>query len=207
MAGLKARAGTFGYAALGEWLLDPGVTYLNHGTVGVTPAQTETYTLTATDGAGQTATQTVTVTVDPNQGAQIVSFTATPATINAGASSSLAWNVQNAPEGIDIIEAGNVITSSNMATGTFQVTPAATTTYQLVAKNMAAGNDTAMVTVTVAAPNQPVVTSFTATPSVIASGAPTTRRNTGITFAMMSVPLTAPVPSKATIIVSAPRSP
>ena len=28
---------TFGKAMLAEWSFDPGITYLNHGTVGVTP--------------------------------------------------------------------------------------------------------------------------------------------------------------------------
>jgi isopenicillin-N epimerase len=33
----EAPASRFGRALLGEWLLDPAITYLNHGTLGVTP--------------------------------------------------------------------------------------------------------------------------------------------------------------------------
>ncbi|MEQ8272614.1 MAG: hypothetical protein RMA76_41110 [Deltaproteobacteria bacterium] len=144
------------------------------GTVSVTPAQTETYTLTASDANGAMATAMTTVTVNAAMGAQVVSFTATPQMVNQGGTTTLAWNVNNAPEGIDIIESGNVVTSSNMAMGTFMVTPAATTTYQLVAKNAANGDDMASVMVTVVAPGQPVVSTFTANPVVVAAGGTTT---------------------------------
>ena len=140
------------------------------GTFAVTPAQTETYTLTAVDANSNTATRNVVVTVSANPGATIVSFTATPSSIAEGGSSTLAWNVTNAPEGIDIRENGTSITTSAMATGTFVVTPAATTTYELVALNAAMGDANQSVTVTVTPAGQPVVTSFTAAPTVVAAG-------------------------------------
>lgn len=144
------------------------------GTVSVTPAATTAYTLTARDANGAVATAMVTVTVNAGMGAQVVSFTATPMSINAGSNATLAWNVQNAPEGIDIMESGNLVTTSAMTTGTFVVQPNTTATYELIAKNAANGNATAMVTVTVVAPGQPAVTAFTAAPTAVAAGGQST---------------------------------
>ena len=64
------------------------------GTATVTPAQTTTYTLTATNAKGQ-ATQAVTVTVTLGA-VQILNFQAAPLNINAGQTSTLQWQTQNA---------------------------------------------------------------------------------------------------------------
>lgn len=139
------------------------------GTVQVTPAQTTTYTLVASDGA-QMASGTVTVTVNQPPGASVDSFTAAPPTITAGQVSTLSWTVSNAPDGIEISDGTTVIYTSTLAAGTYDVTPAATTTYELTAINNQNGNDSATVTVTVNVPQGPAITSFTATPPAVGVG-------------------------------------
>ena len=62
------------------------------GTQVVTPTETTTYTLTATNGTGQTLGE-ATVTVIPEP--VINSFTATPATIFEGEEVTLNWDVDN----------------------------------------------------------------------------------------------------------------
>jgi hypothetical protein len=109
----------------------------------VSPAATTTYTLTATNAAGSaTASVTVTVTQRP----VIASFTATPATLNAGQSSTLAWSVTGAT-GLTLDQGIGSVTGTS-----FVVTPAATTVYRLTATN-AAGSVSATATVTVQPPS------------------------------------------------------
>ena len=98
------------------------------GTRDVTPTDTTTYTLTATNADGsKTATCTVTVEeVLPT----IDYFTATPSSIMLGESSTLSWSVQDA----DTVTIDNGV-GTVAATGTVDVTPAATTTYTLTATN------------------------------------------------------------------------
>jgi len=111
------------------------------GTQSVCPTQDTTYTLTATNKNGSTsANQTVTVTSAAKP--TIVTFTATPSSINAGQTSTLAWTVQNATS-VQITSLGTV----NL-TGSQGVSPAQTTTYTLTATN-ASGQTTQTVTVTV----------------------------------------------------------
>jgi len=76
-------------------VITPGIGAVDKtGTVSVKPAQTTTYTVRAL-GDGGNATCNITVTV--NAGVPVIaSFTATPASINAGQSSTLQWSVQNA---------------------------------------------------------------------------------------------------------------
>jgi hypothetical protein len=131
--------------------------------VSVSPAATTTYTLTATNAAGST-TAYATVTVIPApQPPAISSFTATPATLTEGHSTTLAWNVVRA-DAISISGIGTVTGTS------LPVSPSATTIYTLTATN-AAGSTTADATVTVnPAPEPPVIARFTATPESITSG-------------------------------------
>src|SRR5438067_10211852 len=63
-----------------------------NGSVGVSPAVTTTYTLTAV-GPGGTTTKTAVVTV--TQPAPTISFSATPTNIASGQSSTLVWNTTN----------------------------------------------------------------------------------------------------------------
>jgi hypothetical protein len=113
------------------------------GTVSVKPTETTTYTVRAT-GGGQPATCNITVTVGTAAVPVIASFTATPATINAGQSSTLQWSVQNA-DSVTISTLGTV-----PASGTRSVSPTVTTVYTLTATNTA-GTATRTATVTVQA--------------------------------------------------------
>jgi hypothetical protein len=130
-----------------------------NGSTSVSPTQTTTYTLTATNQAGSaTATVTITVNVAPPV---IVSFSANPAQIASGASSTLSWQVQNATS-VSISGIGSVNPS-----GSQSVSPADTTTYTLTATG-AGGTATATATVTVLFPA--TIVSFTASPTTITAG-------------------------------------
>jgi hypothetical protein len=96
----------------------------------------------------------------------INSFTATPATIDAGASSTLSWTTTGASTVSISPNVGATPTS-----GSVSVTPAATTTYTLTATDTA-GWVTAQTTVTVTpnGPPPPVISSFTTNPSTIIAG-------------------------------------
>ncbi|MCY1076656.1 beta strand repeat-containing protein [Archangium lansingense] len=142
--------------------ISPGVGAVTGTSVSVRPAATTTYTLTATNEVGS-FTATVTVTV--NQPPTISSFTATPATINAGQSTTLRWATTGATS-LSISPGVGAVTGTSVS-----VSPAVTTTYTLTATN-AAGSVTATVTVTVNQP--PTISSFTATPSMINAGQSTT---------------------------------
>jgi hypothetical protein len=124
-------------------VITPGIGQVpNSGTVSVKPAETTTYTVRAT-GGGQPATCNITVTVGSAAVPVIASFTATPASINAGQSSTLQWSVQNA-DSVTITTLGTVQSS-----GTRSVSPTVTTVYTLTATN-ASGTATRTATVTVA---------------------------------------------------------
>lgn len=97
----------------------------------------------------------------PAPAASIASFTASPAAIPAGGSSTLAWTVANATS-LSLDQGIGTVTGSSRS-----VSPAATTTYTLTAAG-AGGNATASATVTVVP--APVIASFTATPSAITTG-------------------------------------
>jgi len=136
-----------------------------NGTRVVSPTETTSYTLTATNARGP-VTCGVTVTVSAVVVApRIVNFTANPTTIQAGQSSTLAWNVENATT-VTISTLGTV----NL-TGSQDVKPATTTTYVLTATNKA-GSTTANATVTVTPVTQPgnpvTLAACTATPSTAA---------------------------------------
>jgi uncharacterized protein YkwD len=143
------------------------------GSATCSPSATTTYTLTATNIAG-TVTRQVTVTVaaaPPPTIPVINSFTANPASISAGGSSTLSWSVTGATS-VSINPGAPSVPASGSATST----PAATTTYTLTATN-AEGSVTRQVTVTVAAappPAVPVINSFTASPTSITAGGSST---------------------------------
>ena len=94
----------------------------------------------------------------------IVAFTANPTTINAGQSSTLSWQVQNA-DNVIITTLGTVA-----LTGSQAVTPATTTTYTLTATH-GTQTATANATVTVnAGGGLPVIVSFAPNPATIDFG-------------------------------------
>ncbi|MGA3132482.1 MAG: hypothetical protein ABSD59_16885 [Terracidiphilus sp.] len=134
------------------------------GSTLVSPTTTTTYTVTATNSLGSVA---ATTTITVGTPLTITSFTATPANIASGSSSTLAFNTAGATN--ITITPGTF--SSTSASGTLSVAPTTTTTYTLTATN-SAGSVTASATVTVTPP--PTITSFAATPASIASGTSST---------------------------------
>lgn len=135
------------------------------GNAVVTPAQTTTYTLTARNRFGSTTAQvTIQVTAAPMP--RIVRFTAAPTEILVGENASLVWQVEDATD-VSISGIGTVA-----LTGTTTVSPNATTTYVLTARN-ASGEVTAETVVTVIP--QVRIINFTANPSTSPRpGAPVT---------------------------------
>ncbi len=129
------------------------------GTFTVSPTTSTNYVITATGANGSTNSCSVAVNVTPGTVPQIITFAATPATINQGQSSTLTWNVQNATSVSISPTLGSVSVAGSQA-----VTPTATTVYTLTATN-AAGTSTATTTVNVVVSAPPIITSFTATPN------------------------------------------
>jgi len=134
------------------------------GTQIVTPSANVTYTLTARNRFGSTTAQ-VSIQVNPAPMARIIRFTAAPMEIVSGEQASLVWQVENATD-VSISGIGAVA-----LTGSTNVTPAATTTYTLTARN-ASGEVTAQASVTVF-PAVRIIT-FTASPTSVRTGSPVT---------------------------------
>ncbi len=112
-----------------EVTIDQGVGSVNNqaGNTNVTPNQTTTYTLTATNAYG-TVQAEVTVNVFP--AARILTFQATPDTVEkAGDLFILSWGTENADE-IVISELGK-----KEASGSIPLRAFATTTYTIIARN------------------------------------------------------------------------
>jgi len=129
------------------------------GTMSLRPSATTTYTLTATNSAGSvTATAKVTVTAAPTP-PSISSFTASPASIASGASSTLSWATTGATS---IAITPGTFTSSS-ASGSTTVSPTATTTYTLTATN-SAGSKTATAKVTMTSSGGPLTITTTSCP-------------------------------------------
>jgi len=161
--------------------IDPGIgSVAKNGSVSVSPSQTTTYIITAT-GGGTSASCSVAVTVGALP--VIASFTATPASITAGQSSTLQWSVQNSTS-VSISSIGTV-----SASGTNNVSPTVTTVYTLTATN-AVGSTTKTATVTVTGGGGPVIvfasgdTLYTTTRDVRldASGSSSPSGNTPLQF-------------------------
>jgi len=135
-------SGLTGVFGDGTGVITPGSIAATSGTaVSVTPAATTTYTLTVTPSSGAAVTATATVTVVPLP--TITSFVANPATITAGASSSLTAVFAN---GTGAITPGNLTVSSGTPVS---VSPMATTVYTLTVTPPAGSAITQTVTVRV----------------------------------------------------------
>lgn len=93
----------------------------------------------------------------------VTSFAANPATITAGQTANLTWDISGATS-VSIDQGVGTVTLS----GTKAVSPAATTTYTITASN-SSGPATAKATVTVSTPAKPEIISFTANPETIST--------------------------------------
>jgi PKD repeat protein len=131
-------------------------------TLKVYPQATTTYTVTAVNSAGTGARAILVTVVPPGPKPAIASFSATPSTVTAGGSTTLAWSVSGA-DSVSISPGVGAVSGTSTA-----VSPTATTTYTLTAKNIN-GSVTKKTTVAVnVAP--PTIASFTATPDTILAG-------------------------------------
>jgi hypothetical protein len=133
-----------GCTATGGWT---GV-QATSGTMVMTPTATTIYTLACT-GTGGTATQSATVTVGPIP-PPTLSFTALPASISAGQSSTLSWTSTNATS----CTATGGWTGSQLPSGTLMVSPTVLTIYGLDCAGPG-GTITQSATVTVTTPPPP----------------------------------------------------
>src|SRR5216684_1459535 len=127
--------------------ISPGIGAVGaSGSMQVTPASTTPYQITAT-GPGGTQQASATVTVGSVVGPPpTVTFTANPTTISQGQSSTLTWQTTNATA-VTISGIGN-----EPPNGSVQVSPTATTTYQLTATGTG-GSTPGSATVTVSPQN------------------------------------------------------
>ncbi len=116
-----------------------------NGSVSVTPNGTTTYTLTAS-GVGGVVTLPATVTV--NESVRIGSFSASPASIVSGGTSTLSWSGIANASGCSI---DNGIGNVSCSDGSMSVSPASTITYRFTATG-AGGTATATASVGVNAP-------------------------------------------------------
>ena len=128
-----------------------------NGSTTVTPAQTTTYILTASTADGKSVTAPITITVTVGQIPQIVTFVATPSTIDPGTSTKLCWQISNATSISIAPGVGSNLNANDCAT----VSPTQTTTYTLTATN-SAGQIQANATVNV---GQVRILSFTSNPT------------------------------------------
>lgn len=118
---------------------------------------TTTFTLTVTGVSGTVVNQTLTVEV--LKPPQILSFSANPAVITVGGSSTLRWSTSGdfsearlEPLGVDVI-----------GRRTYDVMPATTTSYELHLSNDTGATASGSIQIVVVPP--PVIDSFSATPS------------------------------------------
>ena len=142
------------------------------GTQSVTPATTTTYTANASGSGGSaSATATVTVSSAPPPPPATVTLVATPATINAGNSSTLTVTATNATK-VTISGTDNSSYTLPGAGGTQVVSPATTTTYTATATGAgASASATAVVTVSAV----PITTvTISANPTTVIAGSSST---------------------------------
>ena len=121
-----------------------GTTYPD---TGLSASTAYSYTVAAFDGTGVTSAKSPAVqatTNAPPAAPTVNSFSAAPASVNAGQSSTLAWSVSGNPAPTVSIDNGVGAVAGNSVS----VTPALTTTYTLTATN-SSGAITAQTTVTV----------------------------------------------------------
>lgn len=149
--------------------LSPGVGVVAGTTVDVTPTETTTYTLTASNAGGAvTKTKKITVIVPP----VLQSLTGTTASVAPGSAAKLSWTATGAAYYKITSDTG--ANFGNTVATSLTVRPQVTTTYTVVAANTA-GTDQRTITVSVAsAPPKPVIGVFTATLASVNAGESTT---------------------------------
>jgi hypothetical protein len=135
------------------------------GSASVSPAVTTTYTLTVS-GTADSTPPSGQATVTVGSPAPTATFSAAPASITTGQSSTLTWSTTNATS----VSIDNGV-GSKPASGTANVSPTTTTTYTLTATG-AGGTITRSATVTVSAPppSAPTITSITPSHGSAAGG-------------------------------------
>jgi len=147
-----------------------GAVNATQGSTPVTPTETTTYRLTARNATSE-AVETVTVNVERPL-PRIISFQASPATINRGQSSTLSWQTENA----DTVTVSGIGTVN--ANGTAPISPTDTTTYTITATNQfGSASATAVIQVGTAPPTGeglPRIIRFTGSPMDITAGERTT---------------------------------
>jgi|GEM_PF-1839703 len=129
------------------------------GSMVVPVSETTLYTLTATGPGGMVTAQALVST-------ESITFTATPATVNEGESTTLAWKIDK--EANASIDNGIGAVAS---TGSRSYTPLQTTTFTLTAAGF---STSATATVTVTPPPLPLQLSFRAVPDSRQAGVPVT---------------------------------
>lgn len=138
------------------------------GSLAVTPPSTRTYRLTVTNGAGS-VTSDLTITVTPL--AAINSYSASSATVNAGQSTNLSFNVSNTTARSITDLTSGVVTPLASEIGVLSVTPATTRTFRLTASN---GCNTITQDVTITVIQPPIISTFTSNVGSVCSGGPAT---------------------------------
>jgi len=154
---------SWGVAGSTSVSIDPEIGVVSSsGTKNVSPSSTTRYVLTASNSAGN-STASATLTVTSSKAPIITTFSASPASINSGELSTLAWDVISA-KSINISQGISGVASK----GSMTVTPIATTVYTIMAANDY-GSETKSVTVTVDTTNiaSRAGTAITKTPPAI----------------------------------------
>lgn len=149
-----------------------------NGSRSYNPFETTTYTVTpffgGVGGVGGVAgaPASVTVTVMQETLAVVTSLTATPPTVSPGGTTLIAWTTSGATScTIDYTSAtGGGGQGPLPANGSLSYNPVETTTYTITPYAGVTPGSPVSVTVTVTQQAQPVMTSFTATPSTIVPG-------------------------------------
>lgn len=156
-----------------QWTQVAGPTVTLNGASTPTPSftaaagQSYSFRLTVRDSRGAQASARTNITTRADSGVRINTFVANPPTISVGQAAMLVWNVSDATE-VTISGIGAV----DPRAGTTSVSPTATTTYTLTAKN-AGGTQTQTATVAVTSPALRIA-QFSASPMTITAGQSTT---------------------------------
>src|SRR5215213_5260822 len=127
----------------------------------VSPTADTTYTLVASNSGGSTQAQ---VTVSVTKRPRVNLFAADDTCVIAGDSTTLRWNVADAAT----VTIGG--TPVNPASGSLTVTPAADTTYTIVATGSGCAPQTVQAQVTINVTTPPRINSFTGAPTTIIRG-------------------------------------